>query len=153
MPSSVADCMGNDVKFALRIADTSLKMDVTWNAVDSFARVDWDQIPDYGGTADFIRVEGKATAAQAGEVVAAIAKFRQRSGALVITNAVAIEGTDDAGEMEVSLEQIRLTIERALGKLVESLFAPFDHVPVAAASLAPVHLATLKDGTGGAGQV
>lgn len=47
----------------------------------------------------------------------------------------------------VSAEQIRLTIERELGKAVEILFASFDWAPVASASLSQVHRATLPDGT------
>jgi len=47
----------------------------------------------------------------------------------------------------VPSEQIRITVERELGKTLEELFASFDHVPVAAASLAQVHRATLPDGT------
>jgi ubiquinone biosynthesis protein len=37
-------------------------------------------------------------------------------------------------------------VERGLGRSIESVFASFDQTPVASASIAQVHLATLKDG-------
>ena len=48
---------------------------------------------------------------------------------------------------KVSPEQVRLIIERDLGKPIEDLFRTFDQSPAAAASLAQVHRATLLDGT------
>ncbi|WP_067068619.1 ubiquinone biosynthesis regulatory protein kinase UbiB [Roseateles chitosanitabidus] len=43
-------------------------------------------------------------------------------------------------------EQSRALIERAFGRRIEELFATFDAEPVASASIAQVHFATLKDG-------
>ena len=38
------------------------------------------------------------------------------------------------------------TIERAFGKPLDAVFSEFDRVPVASASIAQVHFATLRDG-------
>ena len=40
----------------------------------------------------------------------------------------------------------RALIERAFGRRIDELFSQFDNVPVASASIAQVHFATLKDG-------
>jgi ubiquinone biosynthesis protein len=48
---------------------------------------------------------------------------------------------------EVPRDVVDATIQAELGKPVEQLFATFDYTPVAAASLAQVHSATLPNGT------
>ena len=45
-----------------------------------------------------------------------------------------------------SYKRVRATVEQDLGKPIDDLFESFDEKPVAAASVAQVHRATLKDG-------
>lgn len=45
------------------------------------------------------------------------------------------------------------TIERAFGKPLDAVFTDFEHVPVASASIAQVHFATLRDGRHGGREV
>lgn len=100
-PSSVADCMGNDKKYAHRVHDGVIDMIETWDAATDFVRVDWrklfdDEIPD---TVSFIRVEGDASASEAADVISAIAKFRSRRNTLVVSNAVRVDGVDQMEEL------------------------------------------------------
>ena len=44
-------------------------------------------------------------------------------------------------------KDIKTVVERSLKGTIEEKFATFDEIPVASASIAQVHLATLKDGT------
>jgi len=106
VPSSVADCLGNDMKYALRITDSGIEWLPTWTREGCFAELDWQMLQPLGIT-DFVRVVGKATAAQASDVITAISSFRKHSESLVITNAVEVEGTNDGESLQVSLEQIR----------------------------------------------
>ncbi len=48
---------------------------------------------------------------------------------------------------EVPLDDVKRTIELSLGESVDERFATFDDQPMASASIAQVHAATLKDGT------
>jgi len=118
MPSSVADCLGNDQKFAAKIVDGQLHLIETWHAEGNFTQMDWRTLADDG--AQFIRVIGDAQSDEASAVVQAIAKFRQQSKALVITNAVQIAGSSTA-EMTVSLEQVQnFNVMEELMKFMET---------------------------------
>lgn len=111
-PSSVSDCLAHgdgqrDGRKYLTILEDDLGFQrvETWNAAESFAEVDWRSIES---DADFIRVTGAATSAEAEDVINAIAKFRQSSDAFVITNAVKIEGMAEIESMAgFSLETVK----------------------------------------------
>ena len=106
-PTSVADCLGNDVKYMVRVFDNKVEYVPTWAAQDQFVRWDWRDLATMNPTdGKFVRIEGKASPAEAPAVVTAISKLRSTSSALVITNAVEIESEDDA-KLAVSLEQIK----------------------------------------------
>lgn len=105
-PSSVSDCLGNSAKSLLHIVPNGVPVRVgTWNREGEYAEQDWRSLRDSGEK--FIRVVGEATAAEAAEVVSAISKFRNKAKALVVTNAVKIEGTADGEQIQITLEQVK----------------------------------------------
>ena len=91
-PTSVADCIGEKSKNALVITETSCFTVPTWQAEGNYAEVNWRDIAEYVGEARFIRVVGEATSAESADVIAVISRFRQKSDAYVISNAVKVDG-------------------------------------------------------------
>lgn len=65
-------------------------------AEGSYAELDWRNLDQ---DAQFIRIVGDATNAEAAQVIDAIHKFRQRSQAFVVTNAVKIDGIAEMGDL------------------------------------------------------
>lgn len=110
-PSSVADCQHNpdNKKFAHIIGeDFQITPVLTWDGHDGWGEVDWDNLAT-GADNDtpFVRVGGHATAEQAPEAIKAIAEFRKRSSAFVVSNAVKVAGMKDMEQIETSVEEIR----------------------------------------------
>lgn len=75
---------------------------VVMNTTEVFAEVDWRELD--GVNADFIRVVGDAANAEAADVIDALHRFRQKSDAFVITNAVKIDGIADIGDLPETFE-------------------------------------------------
>lgn len=117
-PSSISDCLGNCDKSLLVIEDGAYKLHTTWTAEGDYSAQDWRDLQDTGR---FIRVTGTATAAEADKVVTVLGRFRREAKALVITNAVKIEGVDDGAEMALSHEEV--TSFNVLEALLEYLGA------------------------------
>lgn len=105
-PSSVADCLGctDNAKFFVECVDG---VPVLTAAGDlSYAEMDWGnlQITDH----KFIRVAGIAEASQGAQVAQVISRFRSKSSALVVTNAVSIRSEDgQTQQMAESLEAVQ----------------------------------------------
>ena len=106
-PSSVADCLGNDRKFHGIVTDTEIELIETWRAEGDYIEVDWKEL-DTVGDQRFVRVTGDATASQAADVINTIAKVRAASDALIIANAVRVEGNELVADMTIeSVDQIK----------------------------------------------
>lgn len=106
VPTSIADCLGNNEKFAHVIDEGGLRQLQVWSARDSFVDVPWHDLA--GAEGQFIRVSGTATAAQASDVVNTIAAFRQRSDAFVVSNAVRVEGIVDVQDLPEKFEAAKV---------------------------------------------
>ena len=110
-PTSVADCIGDEVKHCLRIEDGKHEFVQTWEAFGDYCEINWQELRNGTAAPDehrFIRITGEAKADQAADVVNVVAKFRQTSQALVISNAVKVEGQAVFDEMALeSTESIK----------------------------------------------
>lgn len=102
--SSISDCLNNATKRMLKITDAGMEFIETWQAEGDFSQIDWRDLQDTG--ARFIRVTGEATSAEAAAVVTAISRFRSTSTALVISNAVKVEGVNDQEALSLSQEEL-----------------------------------------------
>lgn len=127
-PTSIADCLAHGegqkdgIKCMLQIDGDDLELVPTWNHLQAwggYEEVDWQYIGNAPINADFIRIDGKATSAQAAEVIKVISKLRQSSKAFVITNAVKIDAGEGQQEIEASVEDIRAV--NVIDMLLEAL--------------------------------
>jgi metallophosphoesterase superfamily enzyme len=107
-PSSVADCLGNTTKQAFIFSPSSRSVNSvqTWTREGSFIELPWEEL-EYVGEYEFVRVVGKCPTEQAAEMLAAISKYRQRSTAFVVTNAVSVAGVADMADLPASLETVK----------------------------------------------
>lgn len=120
-PASVADCLGNSSKRYIHFKDGQVDFVESWEAKDNYAELDWRSLPQ-DSPAKFIRVVGDAVNAEAAQVIDAIHRFRQKSNAFVITNAVKIEGIADIESLPEAFEASRKfdVMEFVYGQLDEA---------------------------------
>ncbi len=106
--TSIADCLGNNAKYAhILEEDGSLTAIQTMDVAAEFVQVDWQDLASVEDQS-FVRVTGQVIQAQAGEVVCVIAKYRSKSPALIITNAVKVAGINNIEDFDgISLETIQ----------------------------------------------
>lgn len=101
-PTAISDCLGNQEKYFWKVTSNGLKKFVSWHRDTDYLEVDWRELD--GVTADFVRVVGDAVNAEAANVIDALHRFRQKSDAFVVGNAVKIEGIADIGDLPETFE-------------------------------------------------
>lgn len=107
--SSVADCIGDEVKNALVVDDKGHRYVQTWSSRDHYIEKDWTELctlmPD---EFKFIRVTGEAKAEQAADVIKVVSALRQNHDAFVVSSAVRVEGADAFSDMaEIGAEGVK----------------------------------------------
>ena len=121
IPTSVSDVLGRADKFYWELWEEGLRKHRFWEAKDNYAELDWRSLPQ-DSPAKFIRVVGDAVNAEAAQVIDAIHRFRQKSNAFVITNAVKIEGIADIESLPATFEAAKKfdVMEFVYGQLNEA---------------------------------
>lgn len=124
-PSSISDCLSHGSaqkdgkKYALRLTQNGLEHTQTWSASEDYAEMDWREL-DTEATQRFIRVTGDASSSEAEAAMSAIARFRQKSPALVVGNAVKVEGVAVIEGFEGSIQESIKSFD-VLSALLEEL--------------------------------
>lgn len=131
-PSSVSDCLAHGeaqkdgrkfqhvVKTDFGSDDINIVMEETWKRDGDFVEMPWDELVET--TARFVRITGSEPAERASDVISAIAKYRSKSPAFVVTNGVKIEGIKGMDDItELNCEQVKSF--DVLGALLEMLDA------------------------------
>ena len=124
IPTSVADCLGNNSKFYWSLDGNGLQKFECWKVGgdNGYQAIDWRDINQGATGAKFIRIVGDAVNAEAAQVIDAIHRFRQKSNAFVITNAVKIEGIADIESLPDTFEAAKKfdVMEFVYGQLNEA---------------------------------
>ena len=126
-PTSIADCLAHGSaqkdgsKYAHVLDDRGMRQARLWSAASDFIQVDWTELDQVQGER-FIRVVGDVGQAQSAEVIELIAKFRSKSNAFIISNAVKVEGIQTMENMDgASLEEIKaFNVREELFKIMTS---------------------------------
>lgn len=120
--TSVADWQHCKSKWYIKdVGDASYSYKVEPCALrdDEYVEQDWKNLAVT--THNFVRVIGDATVAESSQVVTAIAKFRAKSPAFVVSNAVNIESGDGLGDFANNLEAVTaFDVWKALGEVLLS---------------------------------
>lgn len=120
-PSSVADCLGNDFKCAHTLEGGELKRAETWSRAgpNGYAEIDWRDL-DAEVDAKFIRITGTALAEEAEAVIEAISKYRAKSSAFVVGNAVKVDGLAEMDSLEAASAETIKSFD-VFGALLEGM--------------------------------
>lgn len=122
IPTSVADCLGAKHKYVAFLDQKigGVRLEPCLEVSSVYTQLDWRELAAYSGEHLFIRVSGPASADKAADALTAIAKFRARSEAFVITNAIEVEGTS-------IMEGVVQSIERAKSfDVIEAVLSMLD---------------------------
>lgn len=116
--SSVSDWLSRSDKFYTQVEGSKVALTLCTHRRGDFCEYEiWSKEPF--PVRNFVRVVGQASAAQAGESASIIARLRQQSTALVISNAVEIESEDHSTSFEAALESAQsFSVWEALKKIL-----------------------------------